>query len=147
MYDNVNKKPLSKVAYAGVISFIVAAYFESFFTTVPFMAVFIMAIIMIRTLSEEKCECSTEIEYYKGLFKTDFKEKFVAVFIPSFALIFMYFIFGPIEIYYANIDEYVFNISSFATILPLKVALPLESAPIVVFPSLSVTLKIYPPLE
>ena len=123
MYDNVNKNPLSKVAYAGVISFIVAAYFESFFTTVPFMAVFIMAIIMIRTLSEEKCEYATEIEYYKGLFKTDFKEKFVAVFIPSFALIFMYFIFGPIEIYYANIDEYVFNISSFATILiPISIS-------------------------
>ena len=66
MYDNVNKNPLSKVAYAGVISFIVAAYFESFFTTVPFMAVFIMAIIMIRTLSEEKCEYAAEIEYYKG---------------------------------------------------------------------------------
>ena len=87
------------------------------------MAVFIMAIIMIRTLSEEKCEYAAEIEYYKGLFKTDFKEKFVAVFIPSFALIFMYFIFGPIEIYYANIDEYVFNISSFTTILiPISIS-------------------------
>ena len=127
LYENVSSCTLSKVAFAGLIAFIVASYAESFITTVPFVGVFFVLLSVTKYLAvaENDDEYDSEFVYYQKIMKEKLGKRFVRCFVPLFSLAFMYCIFGPIEIFYANVDEYLFNLKTFSLILvPLAMLIP-----------------------
>lgn len=109
------KSELAKVLFGGIIAMLVASYTESYFITVPFMAVFMIGLICVKVCGEnEKFQYDDDyIGYYKGLYHSKFGKKFLYVFIPLYAICFMYFVFGPVEIFYSNSDEFIFNFKTF----------------------------------
>ena len=117
-YDNVKKSYIGRILYAAIISLIVASYSESYINTVPFMSVFFLALVGLNSCGQkEYVGSSNTFEYYKSLFSTDYKNKFIITLVSTFLFAFMFFIFGPIEVFCSNIDEYRFNMSAFGWFL------------------------------
>ena len=105
---NSSKSFISSVAYIIIISMICLSYSENYILTVPFMGFLFFALSMCNSLDEDT-GTKTGIIYY---IKNNLKKSTVAVSI-SFAIAFLYFILGPIEIYYSNFDEFCFTIKDF----------------------------------
>lgn len=115
---------IGRAALAGIISCIFASYTESFITTVPFMIVFMLLGVTINSvetgvLTAQNAEVKSSIAYYKELMKSEFGRRFIRTLIPIFSFAFMYFIFGPIEIFYSNYDELIFNVTDFAILFAI----------------------------
>ena len=117
-YNNVKNSYIGRILYAAIITFIVVSYSESYINTIPFMSVFFLALVGLNSCGQEEYIGETNtLEYYRSLFSSDYKNNFIITIVSTFLFIFMFFIFGPIEVFCSNIDEFRFNMAAFGWFL------------------------------
>ena len=99
----------SKLGFAMVATMLVASYGESMIIEVPFMFLFMYAFCYMNNTPCENEVNVIDVEKYRALFKTGFKEKLVATILAVILPVILFFILGPVEIYYSNYDEFSFT--------------------------------------
>ena len=119
MYADLKNCDFGKVGFAGVIACIVASYSESYMTVIPFMMVWLLELVVIRNASiictDKKIE--SVYDYLKTLLSSEYGSKLRTSLMSVSLVMFMYYIFGPIESFYANIDELQFDMRTFAPLM------------------------------
>lgn len=112
---SVEKSQFGKLAFIGIIVMLAASYAESMIITEPFTLIFVITVSVAGNVCSEECfgESSDYIavdftEYKRrvnGTWGTKVLASFLAVFLPVFLVL----VLGPVEVYYANYDEFSFT--------------------------------------
>lgn len=105
---------ISSIVYIIVITMICLSYSENYILTVPSMGLFMFTLLIINSQFEnvlvidETIPSTGVIDYIKNN-----KQKSIVAISVSAALVFLYLILGPVEIYYSNFDEFSFTMKDF----------------------------------
>lgn len=104
-----------RMMVAGIASILVSAYAENSILAAPFIIMFAAFLFTGNSVKKYAVEAEiTEDAYSKSALCTkEFKGKFVPVLLVSVLLLFMYIILGPLEIFYSNYNEFMYNTSDF----------------------------------
>lgn len=113
--DSVRDSHMGKVLFAGVIVFLITSYSESTILIAPFTLIFMITISMTCSICDEKCfgdisdYVAIDFEEYKKRLSTEWGMKILASLLAVLLPIFLVLILGPVEVYYANYDEFSFT--------------------------------------
>lgn len=108
----------SRLTFIVASVMLIVSYGESMILSVPFMLIFMVSLIMIRScVAVEESSCglcnsdykAIDIGYYKELLGTSFGIKLLASALVVLLPIILVYILGPVEIYYSNYDEFSFT--------------------------------------
>lgn len=119
LLENISNSILAKVLLATVSTVIVSSYSESSVLPAPFVMMFASILFVgnsVKIAAEKQDDASITIEdaYRKSALLTkEFKDKFIPVLCINVVLLFMYIILGPLEIFYSNYHEFMYNTSDF----------------------------------
>ncbi|MDO4189634.1 MAG: hypothetical protein Q4D29_11660 [Lachnospiraceae bacterium] len=111
----ITGNPFAMTAFIGTLTFIITSSSESFIFNPIFIVAFAGIIYVTNSYIEiyENVEDSDIYVAYKKRFDSSFLKKFVPVFSVTLMLCVMYFILGPLEIFYSNYLEFDFNTIDF----------------------------------
>lgn len=115
LFSGVKSISILRVMVAGIASIIVSSYAENSILSAPFI---IMFAAFLFAGNSAKCYVAvtevTENAYSKSAMSTkEFKDKLLPVLAVNVLLLFMYIILGPLEIFYSNYNEFMYNTSDF----------------------------------
>ena len=113
--ENVENSHFGKTVFAGTIVMLVTSYTESMIVTVPFTLIFILALSFTRSICSEESfgdvseYRSIDYDMYTKKLKGPSGIKILATIVSVVLPVFLVCILGPIEVYYANYDEFSFT--------------------------------------
>ena len=113
--ENVENSHFGKTVFAGTIVMLVASYAESMIVTVPFTLIFVLTLSITRSICSD--ESFGDVSEYQSIDYEKYTKKLkgpsgikIITTIVSVALpVFLVYILGPVEVYYANYDEFSFT--------------------------------------
>lgn len=106
---SVNDNHFAKLGYALTMTMLVASYGESMIIEVPFMLLFMYAFMYMNNPLVEDEYNALDLKKYKEMFAKGFKDKLIATTLAVLLPVILFFILGPVEIYYSNYDEFSFT--------------------------------------
>lgn len=119
LLSGVKNTTYLRVSLAAISAIIVSSYAENSILTAPFFLMFAALLFVansIKQLVSDDSECIFSIEKAysnSSIYSNEFKGKFIPVFCVSISVLVMYIILGPLEIFYSNYHEFMYNTSDF----------------------------------
>lgn len=119
LFKGIENGVLSKVMLAAVITIITSGCTENSILSAPFIIMFAAILFvgnsvkMIALKLDENCISITSAYKNSELFNKQFRDKTIPVLCVTVLALFMYIILGPLEIFYSNYYEFMYNTSDF----------------------------------